>query len=335
MPELRLNMISREWVIIAKEKGKRPEEFIGSREKKRHPEFVETCPFCPGNETRTPDERYRIHDGSAWRVRVVLNKFSILSKEGERVRSSYGMKRSINGVGSHEVIIETPAHHLTIATMSHDQVRDILHTYRNRFLEAYRDPRIEHAIIFKNSGTVSGTAIDHPLSQLVGIPITPHQVRDRIEGAMRFFDETGECVQCRIISDELSDGARVLMNTDHFVSFVPYAAVSPFHIWIFPKRHSGSFGSINPEETDDLAMHLKTMLSKIYHGLINPDFNYIIKSGRPPQAGSEYIHWYLTIVPRVAMTSGFELGSGMFINPLVPEMSADFLRNVKIPEHGR
>ncbi|MBZ0157034.1 MAG: galactose-1-phosphate uridylyltransferase [Alphaproteobacteria bacterium] len=335
MPELRLNMISREWVIIAKEKGKRPEEFIGSREKKRHPEFVETCPFCPGNEAKTPDERYRIHDGSAWRVRVVLNKFSVLSKEGEKIRSSSGMKRSINGVGSHEVIIEAPAHNLTIATMSLGQVRDILHAYRNRFLEAYRDPRIEHVIIFKNSGAVSGTLIEHPLSQVVGIPITPHQVRDRIEGAMRFFDDTGECVHCRTISDELSDGARILMNTDHFVSFIPYAAVSPFHIWVFPKRHSGSFGAISPEETGDLAVHMKTLLSRIYHGLVNPDFNYVIKSGRPSQAGSEYIHWYLTIIPRVAMTSGFELGSGMFINPLVPEVSADFLRNVKIPEYGR
>ncbi|MFO0752059.1 MAG: galactose-1-phosphate uridylyltransferase [Thermodesulfovibrionales bacterium] len=335
MPELRLNMISREWVIIAKEKGKKPEDFIGPREKKRHPEFVETCPFCPGNEARTPDERYRIHDGGAWKVRVVLNKFSILSKEGDKIRSSSGMKRSINAVGSHEVIIETPAHNLTIATMPSDQVRDILHAYRNRFLEAYRDPRIEHVILFKNSGAVSGTAIDHPLSQLAGIPITPHQVRDRIEGAMRFFDDTGECVQCRTIADELSDGTRVLMNTDHFVSFVPYAAVSPFHIWIFPKRHSGSFGTVSPEETDDLALHLKTVLSKIYHGLVNPDFNYVIKSGRPSQAGSEYIHWYLTVIPRVAMTSGFELGTGMFINPLVPEVSAEFLRNVKIPEYGR
>jgi UDPglucose--hexose-1-phosphate uridylyltransferase len=335
MPELRLNMISREWVIIAREKSKKPEEFIGAREKKRHPEFVETCPFCRGNEAKTPDERFRIPDGSTWKVRVVLNKFSVLSKDGDRSRTRTGIKQSINGVGTHEVIIESTAHNLTTATMTVEQIQYVIQTYKNRFLEAYRDPRIEHVVIFKNSGAVSGTAIDHPLSQLVGIPITPHQVRTRIEAAMRFFDDTGECLQCRTIGDELSDGSRVLMDTDHFVSFVPYAAVSPFHIWVFPKRHSGAFSDISADEALDLARHMKTVLAKVHYGLANPDFNYIIKSGKPSHAASEYMHWYLTIIPRIAMTSGFELGSGIFINPLVPEISADFLRNVKIPEYVR
>ncbi|MBI3592091.1 MAG: HIT domain-containing protein [Nitrospirae bacterium] len=335
MPELRLNLISREWVIFATEKGKKPEDFIGAREKRKHPEFVETCPFCAGNEAKTPDERYAVHDEKGWKVRVVLNKFSVLSREGERLRTNTGLKKNVNGVGIHEVVIETPAHNLTSATMPVEQLEKIIQTYKDRLIEIYKDPRVEHVMIFKNSGHDSGTSIEHSLSQMVGLPITPRQVRSRIESVMRFFDDNGECLMCRTINDELTDGHRILFNTDHFVSFVPYAAVSPFHVWVFPKRHSGSFADIRADEIWDLASNLKAVMSRLYHGLANPDFNYIIKSGKPSQTDSEYIHWYLTVVPRIAMTSGFELGSGMFINPILPETSAAFLRNVKIPEYAK
>lgn len=335
MPELRMNLITREWVIFAMEKGKRPEDFIGAREKRRYPEYVATCPFCPGNEAKSPDERYRVDGEGKWKVRVVLNKFSVLSRDGEKLRTNTGLKKVVNGVGIHEIIIDTPVHNHTAAVMPVDQILALLQTYRARFVEAYKDPRVEYVIVFKNSGHDSGTSIEHALSQVVGMPITPRQVRSRVEGAMKFFDDTGHCLMCTVINDELDDGARILFNTDHFVSFVPYAAVSPFHVWIFPKRHSGSFADVRPEELHDLASNLKAVMSRLYYGLANPDFNYIIKSGKPSNADSEYIHWYLTIIPRVAMTSGVELGSGMFINPLAPEVSAEFLRNIRVPEHGR
>lgn len=334
MPELRLNMISRDWVIFPAEKRKRPEEFIGARERKKHPEFVATCPFCPGNEEKSPGERYRVHNENGWDVRVVLNKFSVLCVDGERKRVNEGLKKSVNGVGSHELVIESPLHNHTTALMPHGHLAKLLEAYKDCLIEAYKDSRVEHVLIFKNSGHESGTSIEHPLSQIVGLPITPFQVRSRIESAMRYFDDTGECLLCNTIGQELADGARILFTTGHFVSFVPYAAASPFHVWIFPKRHSGYFGDIRPEEVVDLAAHLKSVMSRIYYGLAHPDFNYIIKSGRPSHSDSAYIHWYLTIVPRVAMTSGFELGSGMFINPLLPEASADFLRRVKIPEYA-
>ena len=335
MPELRMNLITREWVIFAMEKGKRPEDFIGGREKRKHPEFVETCPFCPGNEAKAPDERFRVPGEKGWKVRAILNKFSVLSRDGVKQRGNSGMRRTVNGVGIHEIIVDTPVHNHTTALMPVDQIKDVIRTYRNRFIEAYKDPRVEYVIVFKNNGHDSGTTIEHSLSQVVGMPITPRQVRNRFEGVMKFFDDTGECLMCRMINDELSDGSRVLFNTDHFVSFVPYAAVSPFHVWIFPKRHSGSFADIRPEEIDDLASNLKSVMGRLYFGLVNPDFNYIIKSGKPSNADSEYIHWYLTIVPRIAMASGVELGSGMFINPLAPEVSADFLRRVRVPEYGQ
>jgi UDPglucose--hexose-1-phosphate uridylyltransferase len=333
LSEIRLNLITHEWVIIGHEKCKKIEDFIETKEKKMRPEFLLTCPFCPGNESRTPNESYRICDEKSWKIRVVPNKFAVFSKEGERKRTNSGLHKSINGIGTHEVIIETPRHDLSIATMPVDHVKEIIQTYKNRFLEIHNDPRIEHVIIFKNNGPASGTTIEHSHSQIVGSPITPLQIRNRSEEYRRFFDETGECLMCAMIHDELNNGTRILFNTKHFVSFIPFAALSAFHIWIFPKRHSGSFADIGSEEIYDLAIILKSIMAKLYHGLEHPDFNYVIRSEKPEDMHSKFMHWYISIVPRLASASGFELGSGMYINPLAPEISAEFLRNVKIPEY--
>jgi len=333
MNEIRLNLITRAWVIIAKEKSKKPEDFIVRRTKRRLPEFFETCPFCPGNESKTPDEVFSIHGNEGWKIRIVRHKFSKLSEEGARKRWDSGVKKGVNGVGIHELIVETPVHNLTTATMSVEQLQYVIQTYKDRFTELYRDTRVEYVIIFKNSGPSSGTSIEHPLSQIVGIPIIPLQIRERSEASMKYFDETGDCLMCKTIRDELNDGVRVLFNTEHFVSFIPYAALSAFHIWIFPKRHSGSFADIRQEEISDLAVNLKSVMVKLCHGLDWPDFNYVIRSGRPGNANSEFIHWYVSIVPRVDMATGFELGTGMHVNSLVPEVSAEFLRNVKVPEY--
>ena len=333
MSEVRLNPITREWVIIAKEKGKKPEDFIIVKENRKPPEFLKTCPFCPGNETVTPKETFKICDEKGWKIRVVPNKFAMLSNEGERARSHTGLHKNVNGVGTHEVIIETPIHNLTTATMPLEQLKEVIQVYKDRFLEIYRDQRVDHVILFKNSGAASGTTIEHPHSQVVGIPVMPLHIRSRIENAMRFFDDTGECLMCRMIKDELNEGTRIVMDTKHFTALVPYAALSPFHTWIFPKKHSGFFADMQSDEIWDIASNLKSIMARLYHGLNNPDFNCVVMSGNPSDVNSGFIHWYLSIVPRVATASGFELGSGMYINSLIPEKAAEYLRNVKIPEY--
>lgn len=332
MAEIRLNLITREWVIVAKEKCKKPEDCIVIKEKRIRPEFIASCPFCPGNESKTPCESYRVEDEKEWKVRVVPNKFAVLLREGERTRIDSGLKRSVNGVGIHEVIIETPFHNLTTATMPDEQLREVIRTYKERFIHIYNDPRVVHVIIFRNNGPASGTTIEHPHSQIVGTPIIPLQIRNRSEEYRRFFDDNGVCLMCKTINDELKEGSRILFNTEHFVSFIPFAALSAFHLWIFPKRHSSSFADIREEEMSDLTINLKSTMKKLYYGLEQPDFNYIIRSDKPANTYPESMHWYISIVPRVTLASGFELGSGMYINPVIPEMSAEFLRNVKIPE---
>ncbi len=330
MSELRLNLITREWVVIATERAKRPEEFRKLKNKKNLPEYLDSCPFCPGNEQRTPDEIMRIPYGDSWKIRVTPNKFSALSPDVKRERKNEGGRHIITGFGKHEVIIESPVHNMSIANMPVDDIKNIIMTYRERFDAIYQEPGIEHVIIFKNYGEGAGTSLLHPHSQIIGTPVTPLQVRHRIEEGMRYFDNTGGCLMCSCLNDEISDGRRIILNTGHFVTFVPFAAISPFHTWIFPKRHCATFSSITGEEVNDLARHLKTILWKFYAGLEDPDFNYVIRSENPKECKSEYFHWYISIVPRITQTAGFELGSGMFINTSIPEESAEFLRKIKV-----
>jgi len=331
MPELRHNTLTREWVIIATERAKRPEEFVKKRkEKKTILSHVPTCPFCPGNEKMTPPETYVVPDTTGWRVRVMPNKFAALSYEGERRRSMQGIRRTITGVGIHEVIVETPDHSKTTALLEDAQVETIIRTYLNRFKFASQDPRIEQVTIFKNHGEQAGTSLEHPHSQIIAAPVITSQLRDRLINALKHFDEFGECIFCRVLEQELHEATRVVLETEHFVSFVQFAALTPFSMLIMPRRHMACFVEINDAEAADLARNLRRTLAKLYHGLDDPDFNYTIRTAPTEYSGVKYYHWYLSIIPRLTKMAGFELGSGMFINVSLPEENASFLRDVKV-----
>ncbi|MCL5878771.1 MAG: galactose-1-phosphate uridylyltransferase [Deltaproteobacteria bacterium] len=330
MSELRFNFVTGDWVIIAPERAKRPEEFKSTKKQESVPDYVATCPLCAGNEDQTPPETFRIKNDGKWIVRAVPNKFAAVNHEESIVRQSTGSKKFMTGAGLHEVIIDTPLHNVSIANLPVSNVEAILAAYKRRFLDFYQKPYIEHVIIFKNHGLRAGTSLQHPHSQIVGTPVIPGRLMHRIEAALKYRDDFGECMYCLIIKEELNDGVRILSQNDSFVAFIPYSALSPFHIWIFPKRHSGCFGSITDSELHDLAGILKEILQRLNIGLGNPDFNYVIHSLSPQECSVRYFHWYVSIVTRITRTAGFEIGTGMYINPSVPDSSAKFLRDVTI-----
>jgi UDPglucose--hexose-1-phosphate uridylyltransferase len=333
MPELRQNRFTKEWVIIATERAKRPEEMVVKREPKVVPSFVPTCPFCPGNEHLTPPEIARLPpsapDGK-WDVRVVPNKFAALARDVEPTRTIRRTLRTINGFGVHDVIVETPNHAMVTALMSVPHVSEILRSYKTRYDQLSEDPRIAQVTIFKNHGVDAGTSLEHPHSQLIAAPVISTQVRSRMLEAIRHYDEFGECMFCLGLQDELKDGVRVVLATDHFVALEPYASPTPFCTHIYPRRHMASFGFISDEEITDLAGVLRDVLLKLYVGLRNPDFNYTIRTAPHESARVSYYHWYLSVIPRLTRVAGFELGSGTFINTVLPEAAAEFLRNVKV-----
>jgi UDPglucose--hexose-1-phosphate uridylyltransferase len=203
-----------------------------------------------------------------------------------------------------------------------------LEAFKIRGREIAQDLRIEQIIYFKNHGDRAGTSLVHPHTQLIGLPIVPYNIRARAEEARRYFDDTGRCVLCHMLSDELKDGQRLVAKSKYFVAFIPYAALSPFHIWVLPRRHESNFLNATAHELADLGGLMRLALRKLYVGLRDPDYNYVIRSAPLHDLGTEYLHWYVTIVPRVTRSAGFELGSGMFINVALPESSAAFLQKV-------
>jgi UDPglucose--hexose-1-phosphate uridylyltransferase len=234
------------------------------------------------------------------------------------------------GVGVHDVIIEARDHATTTALLTDGQVADILRCYRTRYLDLRQDPRVVHITIFKNHGTGAGTSLEHPHSQLIATPVISHQVRERLAEALGHWDEYGECVFCRALAEELDAGQRIVQLSDRFIALVPFASGTPFATHIYPRRHMASFGDITDEEIADLAQVLRAVLAKLYVGLGDPDYNYAIRSAPVENAGVKYYHWYLSVIPRLAQVAGFELGSGMFINTVLPEAAAAFLRDVVV-----
>jgi UDPglucose--hexose-1-phosphate uridylyltransferase len=333
MSEIRQNMATKEWVIIATERARRPEEFIQAPKTERNenlPVWVGSCPFCPGNE-ETELERLKLPTEGEWSVRVVANRYPALREAGEAARHFDGLHRSLPGIGYHEILVEVPQHNRPLALQSSEEIALALQAFQLRGRAMRADKRIEQIIYFKNYGFSAGSSMIHPHAQIVALPVVPYIIRARTEEARRYFDDHGQCVICRMCEEEAREEVRVVLTTEYFTAFVPYAAFSPFHLWVVPRRHHADFLETPSEELRDLSRVLREITRKIHFGLNDPDYNYVIRSAPAHEEDSEYLHWYLTIIPRVTRTAGFEMGSGMFINTALPEASARFLREVGTP----
>src|SRR5271157_714484 len=331
MPELRQNFMTKEWVVVATDRAKRPDEMVVHRAAKPAVSFSPNCPFCPGHENQTPPEILRLPDGgNGWKARVVPNKYPALSPESKPDRTIRRSLHSMGGFGVHDIVIETPDHSQETALMPDSHVADILRIYKTRYDELSLDPRIAQVTIFKNYGADAGTSLEHPHSQLIATPVISYQVRQRLQEALRHYDEYGCCIFCQMIEEELQNQVRIVLASEHFVAEELFASPSPFFTHIYPRRHMASFGDISAKEIVDLGRVLRTLLAKLYYGLENPDFNFTIRTAPAELVGVRYFHWYMSIIPRLARTAGFELGTGMFINTVIPEQAAEFLRKVKV-----
>ena len=332
MPQLRQDRTTKEWVIIAAERAKRPNDFKKAEPVIERPSFQPDCPFCPGNEHLTPPETLAYRSGgppnsSEWWVRVIPNKFPALSPEGSLERKEEkGFFRMMDGVGAHEVVIGSPIHNQLFHRLDDEKVGEVLLAYRERYLALRGDERIKLIIIFKNHGRGAGTSLEHTHSQIVGTSVVPSNIRRKLEEAARYYDDHGSCVYCDLIEEELNDGRRVVMETGKYVVLHPFASRFPFETWILPKEHQASFGLISVEGSKAFGRVLKATLYKLYSKLNDPDYNYVIHTAPIKDEGEDYYHWHLQITPRLTTPAGFEMGSGIYINVAFPEDTAPFLK---------
>ncbi|HVA38580.1 MAG TPA: galactose-1-phosphate uridylyltransferase [Candidatus Dormibacteraeota bacterium] len=329
MPELRKDPITSRWVIIATERAARPSDYAVERELPRtHP-----CPLCPGNEAMTPPEvlAFREHGSSAnapgWWVRCVPNKFPALAS-GRPGRSGVGIYDAMNGVGRHEVIVESPDHDGNLATLDVEQIEEILWAYRDRHLRLADAEALRYVLIFKNHGRAAGATLEHPHSQLIATPIVPRAVAEKIDGAKAYYAFRERCVWCDVVAQDRADGARIVGENEQFVALAPFASRFPFETWVMPRSHRASYATIERAEIAQLASLLSIVMRRMHGALGDPPYNFLLQTAPLvfEQEREPYFHWHIEIVPRLTSIAGFEWGSGMYINPTVPEDAARILR---------
>ncbi len=332
MEDMRFNPISLDWVIMAPDRGSRPNDFRhGEVATRVRPPFRPDCPFCPGNESATEEELFRVPgpDGS-WAVRVVPNKYPAFRATDDLRRETRGTFRSMAASGSHEVVVEHPRHDVTLRDAGASHLAAILYAYRARYHALERLPHAESIIIFKNHGERAGTSLEHPHSQIIASPVVSPQVFARLGAAREFHKLRGICLYCQVMEDELEAGTRIVESHPSFIAFAPFASLSPYHTWIFPRAHQPSFGSVSDEEILALAGVIRRHLLRLATAAGEPDYNITIRTAPVREATSCCFHWYLAVVPRIGHLAGFELGSGTFINSMRPEICAERLRSVPI-----
>ena len=328
MPELRKDPITGRWVIISSERAKRPHDFAQDTVKRKGG----LCPLCPGNERMTPQEVFAVRgDGSSpnqpgWKIRVVPNKFPALMIEGDQGKGAEGIYDRMNGVGAHEVILETPDHDKDMFDFDIKDVENVIIAYRQRVLDLKQDTRFKYVLIFKNHGQEAGASLEHSHSQLIALPIVPKRVSEEMVGGYNYFRFRDRCVYCDIVDQELSGKERMVDENADFVSVAPYAPRFPFETWIVPKEHRAIFESIDDGEISSFAEILLLTLRRLNDVLSNPPFNYVIHASPFNVGEVEHYHWHLEIIPKLTKIAGFEFGSGFYINPTPPEEAARYLR---------
>jgi len=334
MPELRKDPVVGRWVIIAPDRAKRPEDF------QSNPNVKEEgfCPFCEENEDATPSEilAYRepgsSPNGPGWRVRVVPNKFPALQIEGNLDKRGDGIYDVMNGIGAHEVIIECPLHETNMSQLPVEHVREVLWVYRDRLVDLKKDPRLIQGLVFKNKGHLAGASLAHSHSQLIVTSVVPITIWEEMTSSLEFYNYRGRCIFCDMIQQELAATGRIVIDTPNFIVFCPFASRFPFETWLLPKQHSSHYENIPRQGIEEMGTVLKTILSKLEVALDDPPYNYVIHTAPFDSNEMPHYHWHLEIFPRLTRVAGFEWGSGFYINPVLPEEAAAFLRDVELPE---
>lgn len=343
MPELRRDPIAGYWTIVATERGWRPSDYHPLKLSDERP-----CPFCEGKEDQTTSEVFAVRkpgtapNGPGWQVRAIVSKMPILSTQvGQSESQGLGLYDYRDGVGQHEVIVETPAHQHDLDEFDVSAIQDVVTVYAQRMSELSKDSRFAYALLFKNHGLVSGSASDvirHSRSQLIALPIIPKRIKEELAMAKNYYERRERCVFCDVIEQEKKDQLRIVTENDSFFVFCPYASRSPFEMWLFPKKHASSFANLDRSQVGDLAQALKECLSRLNVLLQDPPFSLVLHTA-PFRHGAKAVswqtldndyHWYFQLMPRLTRSAGFEWGTGIHINPTPPEEAAMLLRETVV-----
>ena len=330
MSQFRQNPISKNWVLIAPNRSKRPEQFgTSSVTNQNTPEVLKSCAFCPGNEAKNL-EVAKFPDNKNWQIRIIKNKFEALSHQPAEHpgHAEFFVYRA--GVGDHEVII-TRKHNEPVALQSIHTVELTFQILRQHYLDLSNHKELAHAQIIHNHGRDAGASLVHPHYQIMATPMVPPHIHAEMLGCYHYYQNSKTCIYCDIIDEEIKVKDRLVYESEHFAVISAYASRSPFETWILPKRHMARFEDLTVTELKHLSFVLKVTLSQLYTKLSDPPLNFYIHNmpfvrDQHTMHEEKAYHWHLTIFPRISIWAGFEFGTGIPVNPMPPEDTAKFLR---------
>jgi len=330
--QMRKDVFTGRWVIMAETTAVRPSDFHFGRFARE----TTFCPFCETNEASTPPEVFAIRkpsssaNGPGWSVRVVPNVAPRLRIEGDLGRRAEGCHDLMNGVGAHEIIVETPRHNRSLHELEIHEISGLIRAYMARIGDLEGDKRMRYVLIFKNHGEEAGAhTISHSISQLMALSVTPRAVKTKLMVARDYFVSKERCLYCDVLQQELKERKRLIAENEDFLAFAPFASRFPFEMAVFPKSHQSAFSRVSPGQVETLALILRDVLRKLDRTLGGPPYSLSLQD-RPflrPRAGywntiEDDFHWHLEILPQIVRISGFEWASGFFYNPVPPEVAA-------------
>lgn len=338
--QLRQNPLTGRWVAVAPGRADRP--LMGSgRQREPRPPYSPDCPFCPGNEIELPHilvERPN-PNGTGWAIRVVTNRYPAFEWEDDGQRAPGVGKTLALGsdvplvlaspmpaIGKQEVIIETPAHDRDLNDLSEAELAAVVETYHERFVALSDEGCAARVFLFRNRGADAGNSLIHAHAQVIATTAIPPEARVREIRMMGYHGDHGRCLLCALPEVEERYEERVVCADDHFTAVVPWAAESAFEVWVIPRRHQAEFGECEPAERSALARVLGDLLRRYRDRGSDPAYNLILHSAPRGRTGSRAHHWFLQLRPRIHRTAGFELATGVYINPSLPEADARVLR---------
>ena len=325
---IRRDAIRGGWVIVAPDRARRP---LPSDEP-APADDPSACPFCPGRESRTPPEilAHREEgarpDSEGWRLRVVPNRYPALGEKGSRKVLGPAIRRQLDAVGVHEVIVESPRHVPSLTALEMDEVARALGVYRDRLAACRVRSSLRYGLLFKNVGTEAGASLLHTHAQVIGTPILPPAIDQEARLARRYWRERRRCVFCDVIRSDAEDGARVVRATESFIALCPFASRFPLETWILPTAHASTFERLPDFLLEPLARFLIDVLRRIERESGRPRYNLLLHTSPYHLKDEHLYHWHFEILPRLGSVAGFEWGSGLHVNPVPPEEAARRLR---------
>jgi len=344
MIEMRLDILTRQWVVFAPERALRPHKTL----KAVSEESADGDPFLEGREAETPGETFAIRnpgtkpDTPGWRVRVVPNKFPALqlyaaetvtapAPTGPNSAAAGGLEfisRPANGI--HEVIIECPHFETNLSRLSDVQVTEVLTAYRARINQLRAVTQINHVIIFKNKGAAAGATLPHTHSQLIATTQVPTQMQAQIHSARAYREAHGRSLFADIMNAELRQRTRIIHESEYYVALCPYASRFPFETKILPKQPDCHFDVVTDCQLHDLGAVLRVILRKMEIALDDTPYNFILHTAPFNVDDCNDYSWQLEIIPRLGTLAGYEIGTGDYINIELPETAAQKLRSVSL-----